>query len=253
MPPSAADKVFFPGPGNFLKPFKMPADRLAVPIRHPAVKNGWIVIKNQRQKVAVAWPHGQGVQQFDRLPAERAFRVVGKRCSAEAVDAEDKSQPVLAVFTEACPVDGAPQGQGDAFYPCLLPDFPSHAAGHIFISPHFAAKSVVFAEMRIVFPGIAMDQQGLLAVRGKDKAQGGDDGGVSFAHFFVVFCRGFRFRFVRKDGPCLAFVCAWCKGAQKKDKKSLHPCVMTIFCGRINNAAMKLPAPAADRIWSGFF
>jgi hypothetical protein len=52
-------------------------------------------VKNQRQKIAVSFPHQQEIQLINGVPGERPFFIFRERCAAKSVDPEDKAQPGL--------------------------------------------------------------------------------------------------------------------------------------------------------------
>lgn len=80
-----------------------------------------VVVEDQRQEVAVAFPEREFRDPVDVDPFQRAFRIVGVRRAAPASDEEHEAEPVLAGLAEAGPADGAAQ-----------PEFVAVSAASIF-------------------------------------------------------------------------------------------------------------------------
>src|SRR5688572_25325316 len=85
------------------------------------------VLEDERQKVAVPFPHGQIEDLRELNPFERPLGVLDLRRAVRAVDAEDEAEPILAALAEAGPADRAAQTQGGALHPRLLPALTPHA------------------------------------------------------------------------------------------------------------------------------
>ena len=65
-----------------------------------------------------------------------------------------------------------------AFKPGLFPDLPAHTGDDVLAGFELASQAVVFPEVRILGPAIAVNQQDALAIGRKDVAERGEDGGV---------------------------------------------------------------------------
>ena len=142
------------------------------------MEDAGVGVENQRQKIAISFPHRQEMQIINGVPGERPFFIFGKGYAVEAVDPEDKAQPILPLRTKAGPVDGSAEQNFLAVDSGLFLDFPGEAGENILVGPHFAAKPVVLAQMGISRSGIAMDKKGLGLVWRENVAKGADDGGV---------------------------------------------------------------------------
>ena len=151
---------------------------MAVFVRKMAMEDAGVGVENQRQKIAVSLPHRQEMQLCNGVPGEHPFFILREGCAVEAVDPEDKAQPVLPLRAEAGPVDGAAQQDLLAVDPCFFLDFPGEAGKNILVWPHFAAKPVVLTQVGVARTGIAMDKKGLGPVWRDNVAKGADDGGV---------------------------------------------------------------------------
>lgn len=134
-------------------------------------------IEQQRQEVAVAFPQRQRRKLVDADPLQGAFGIVGERRAVPGVDEEDETEPGFAVLAEARPANGAAQAEAIAFQSCLFADFPFHGGDDVLACFHLAAEAVVFAEVMVLWPTIAMDEEDAVALRAEDVAEGGEDGG----------------------------------------------------------------------------
>src|SRR3546814_4372039 len=72
-----------------------PGLHAAVAVRHHAVERAWVVVEDQRQEFAVAFPHRQLVEAVDVDPFQRSFRIALQR------RAEIGRAPVLTPVTNA--------------------------------------------------------------------------------------------------------------------------------------------------------
>lgn len=163
---------------------------MAALIGHIAVKGSGITVKDERQKILVALPHGQVQQPVHRMPQQLALAVAADRFSFVGGDQEDKAQPVLAVWSKTCPVDGPAQLHGCADETAFFLDFPGHAGENIFACFHFAAQTVIFSEMLVALAGNAVDQQGFPARGRKNVAKGSDNGCVHVVFVFPELHKG---------------------------------------------------------------
>lgn len=128
------------------------------------------------------------------MPSKLAFGATFFGLADKSGDQKNEAEPVFSVGSEAGPIHRAAQMQLLAENACLLLNFPHHAGMHILVRPHLAAQAVVFAEMLIILPGIAAQEQNLAAVRGKDITKGADDG---FVHDLFWQRRAFYLFFVK--------------------------------------------------------
>src|SRR5579884_3783184 len=138
-----------------------PAHRFAVAIRHDAMKLSRRVLKHQRQEMPIPFPQRQLQQAFDCDPLKAPLGVAGQRLTMPVVDPKNEAEPILAVLAEARPANGAAQHQRIAFDPGLLANLPANARHHILAGIELASQAVVLAEMRILGPAIAMNEQHL--------------------------------------------------------------------------------------------
>src|SRR5262245_35784128 len=100
------------------------------------------------------------------------------RRAAPAVDAEKEAEPILAVFAESGPANGAAQLQFLALDARFFVNLAAHARDHVLAGIELAAEAVVFPQMRIVGPAIAMDEQDAAAIGGHDVTERGEDWSV---------------------------------------------------------------------------
>jgi hypothetical protein len=82
-----------------------------------------------------------------------------------------KAKPVFAGLAEPRPADRPAQRQLFGLDPGLFADLAPHARDHIFAAVELAAQAVVFAVVNVVRPGVAMDQQHVLAIGRKHVAE----------------------------------------------------------------------------------
>src|SRR5437879_4593257 len=92
-----------------------------------------------------------------------------------AVHAKDEAEPVFAVFAKAGPAYRSSQAKGVAFEACLFSNLAADARSDIFLRIELSAQAIVLAEVRVIGPAVAMDQEDLAPVRGQDICQGGQD------------------------------------------------------------------------------
>src|SRR5262245_37310546 len=116
----------------------------------------------------VSFPKRQ-LQDFTYLaPRQRSFGISVFWYAGPRVDQKEEAEPILAGFAEARPADGAAQAQRGAFDARLLADLAAHAGDDIFVRIELAAEAVVFAEVIVVGPRVAMDEQHAFAIGGED-------------------------------------------------------------------------------------
>ncbi len=137
-------KQFFKVP---LYPGIGPAHRFFILVRHISVEYSWIFIENQREKVTVPFPHQQRLHVLHAPPGQRPFGVGCFGDSAKAVDAKNKAEPILVIFSESRPVYGSPQQRFVAHYARLFVNFPLDAAYNILPWLHLSAQTVVLSIM----------------------------------------------------------------------------------------------------------
>src|SRR5437899_831255 len=123
-------------------------------MKRPAVR-----IEHQRQEEAVAFPQRQFEYAIHIEPLKRSFRVSFKRRACVGCDSEDEAEPVLAAFPEAGPIYGPAYFQRRALDASLLADLSLHPRDHLFEWIELAAEAVVLAEVQIIRPGVAVDEQ----------------------------------------------------------------------------------------------
>jgi predicted MPP superfamily phosphohydrolase len=180
LPPRASEHPL-PPPA----PWHHPSEALVGPafwpfpfIGHVAMEGAGVAIEDERQEQTVAFPHGQVRQARHLHPGQRALLAVLPRCAGEAVNEEDKTQPVLAGGPEAGPVDGAAELHADDLDAGLFADFTDHAGGHVLGGFHATAQSVVLAELLVAATADAVRQQHAGTVRRENIAEGTEDGAV---------------------------------------------------------------------------
>jgi len=122
-----------------------------------------ISVEDQWQEETITLPHGQFGKPGDFHPGEFSFLVAGVRRSPVAVHPEDKAQPVFTGTAEPGPIDGAAQRHLFALDAGFLPDLPAEAADYVFVRQHLPAETVVFVEMHVIRPGVAVHQERLRA------------------------------------------------------------------------------------------
>ncbi len=142
------------------------------------MKRPLIVIKDQRQKKAVAFPHGQAADVCQLVPAQLTFWAAFFGCPVKESDQKDETEPAFPAWTKTRPVDGAAQGHFLAEDACFLLNLPDHAGMHILIGLHLAAQAVVFAKMLVSRAGVAVEEQHLLAIWRENIAEGTNNGCV---------------------------------------------------------------------------
>ena len=92
--------------------------------------------EDQREKKPITLPKRQIEDALHVHPFQRTLGIVGPRLPFPAVDAKDEAKPVVAVYAEPGPTDGAAQRQLLAFQRGFLPNFPSAKPGTFwFFSP----------------------------------------------------------------------------------------------------------------------
>src|SRR5262245_28355010 len=152
-----------------------PAHGLAVAIRHHPVELLTGPVKHQRHEIAVALPERQVEQTIHVHPLQRPLRVFAPRIAMPAIDAEHKTEPVLAMLAEAGPVDRAAENDVIAFQAGLFANFPPHAGNHVLARIELAAEPVVLAVVRIVAPAVTVNEQHLAPVGGQEICQRGQN------------------------------------------------------------------------------
>src|SRR5262249_33239290 len=108
-----------------------PADGPAIAVGHEAVELPRIVVEDERQEIAVAFPQGEIKKSIQLHPFQRAFRVFRPWRAVPAIDAEDEAEPVFAVLAETRPINRAAQNQFLAFKSGFLADFAANARDYI--------------------------------------------------------------------------------------------------------------------------
>jgi hypothetical protein len=129
-------------------------------MKHPRV-----IIKNQRQKIAIPLPHGQLVQRINWKPREGSFVIRKTRDTSKLLNPENKAEPILPPGAETRPVDCPPQEDFVTFNFGFLPNLSAQATQYIFIGMHLAPKSIVFIKMMIITAGVSVNEEGLGAIR----------------------------------------------------------------------------------------
>src|SRR5262245_31137004 len=123
-----------------------PTEWFPIPIGHDAVELPVGGLEHQRQEKPIPLPQRQLQQTVYRHPFEGALRVVRTRLAGPTVEHEDEAEPVLPVFAEAGPADGAAQAELDALQASLLADLAAEAGHHVLARVELAAQAVVLAE-----------------------------------------------------------------------------------------------------------
>jgi hypothetical protein len=139
------------------------------------MKAPWIAVEDEGQKVAITLPQWQVKNALDVDPFEAAFGIAGQGSPGMGLDQENEAEPVFAVLSESGPTDGSAQAHAGALDRGFFTDLPAHAGDDVFSVVHLAAKAVVLAEMLIVWPRVAMDQEHPRSVCGKHIAKGCDN------------------------------------------------------------------------------